>query len=125
MKCLIRNLASVFHNDDSIGDSMNLKDVVCNINDEQTLLLELYRELIYVSPFAHRKMIRGLTHDDNAIAQCNHPRDFESLLLPAGKQRDFVVHINAVPQAEISEHIVLREPFITLPGERFKTASKL
>src|SRR5258708_5402797 len=57
------------------------------------------------TPFAYRKMIGGLIHDNNAIAESNRPRNFERLLFAPREQGDLIIHINRVPQSEIVDDL--------------------
>src|SRR5262249_6537486 len=87
------------------SNSMNLEDVVRDINHEKPLLLQLHRQLVDVCALAHRKMIGGFIHDDNPIAEGNSAGDFEGLLFTPREQRDLIIHINGVAQPEVVDHL--------------------
>ena len=84
---------------------MNLEDIVGDINHEKPLLLQLHCQLVDMSPFTHRKVIGGFIHDDHPIAESNGTGDFEGLLFAPREQRDLIIHVNSVPQAEVMDYL--------------------
>src|ERR1700730_12733069 len=84
---------------------MNLENVVRDINDEQSLLFQLHRQLIDASPFPYRKVVSRFIHDNHSITKTNGSGEFVCLFFSSTQQRDLVFHIDALAQTEIADHL--------------------
>ena len=62
-------------------------------------------------------MIGGFVHNNNAIAERDCSGDFKGLLFAPGEQRDFIIHVDSVPQPEVMDYFCAGFPNLFLVKE--------
>src|ERR1700761_3872796 len=81
---------------------MHLENVVGDVDDQKSLVSELFGKLIDVLAVSHREMVGWFVHDDDAVSERDGTTDFDRLSFAAREQTDFVVDVNIAAQAKLS-----------------------